>query len=402
MPQIQLAQSSIERNLNPQVSDADFAVVVTGNITFALTSFPLLDPKGATNTVFSPYSIAQVLALIAAGAKGNTLDGMNHALSFSLPQERLNPALDRLSLLLASETAAASSSNEQLPHLSTSDAVWAQQGAPINEKYLDTLASNFGAGLQLLDFVNKADASRIDINAWAEHQTDGRIKELIAPGGVSSATRVILTNTVWFKANWESKFNPASTSNQVFIGRTGTSSNVPFMHGTHAFPYTEIDGCQAIDLSYSGGKLSMLLIMPNTGSFDTFLASFNAGMYSDIRSHLERKQLMLGLPKFTFNTVLNLKSPLAALGMVDAFSKAKADFSGIDGQHDLFIDSVVHQAFIDVNENGTEASAATAVEMRPRFAVSKPIRLNIDHSFLFLLHDVQTGLILFMGKVVSL
>jgi serpin B len=402
MPQIQLAQSSIERNLNPQVSDADFAVVVTGNITFALTSFPLLDPKGATNTVFSPYSIAQVLALTAAGAKGNTLDEVNHALSFSLPQERLNPVLDRLSLLLSTETTVATSLSEQLPHLSISDAVWAQQGVPINKKYLDTLAANFGAGLQLLDFADQPEASRIDINAWVEHQTNGRIKELIASGGVSSATHIILTNTVWFKANWESKFNLESTSNQVFIGRTGASSSVPFMHETHAFPYTEIGGCQAIDLPYSGGKLSMLLIMPNAGSFDALLASFNAGMYSDIRSHLERKQLMLGLPKFTFNTILNLKSPLTALGMVDAFSKAKADFSGIDGQHDLFIDSVVHQAFIDVNENGTEASAATAVEMRPRFAVSKPIRLNIDHPFMFLLHDVQTGVILFMGKVVSL
>jgi len=397
-----IAQSALARNTNPQVSDADLAVVVAGNTEFALKVFPLLDTTPSNNTFFSPYSITQAFALLAPGARGTTLSGIEQALSFPLPQDRLNPAFNKLDLLLAAKTpGTVLESGLQTPKLNNANAVWGQQGFSILPAYLDTLAVNYGAGLHLVDFMNAPEDSRRTINTWVEGQTNNRIQDLIPQGGVSPATRLVLTNAIWFKANWASQFLQINTANGPFTNRDGSSSSVLFMHQTFTVPYARVDGGQAVDLPYAGDNLSMLVIMPEPGSFDAFSSALTPTVLGDITNHLAPQAVDFSMPKFTFTRPSSLRPILESFGMTDAFDPARADFSGIDGNRDISVGGVFHQAFVSVDEEGTEAAAATAI-IGTTAILSPHLTLAIDHPFIFLIRDRQTGVILFMGKVASL
>jgi serpin B len=398
-----VAQSNLPRNISPQVSDADLAAVVSGNTDFALKAFPLLDTTPGNNTFFSPYSITQAFALLAPGARGTTLRGIEQALSFPLTQDRLNPAFDKLDLLLAGKTTGAILENGlQTPKLNNANAIWGQKGFSILPAYLDTLAVNYGAGLHLVDYVNATEASRQAINAWVEEQTNRRIQNLIPQGEISIYTRLVLTNAIWFKANWASQFPEINTGDGPFTNRDGSSSSVPFMRQTLTAPYARVDGCQAVDIPYAGENLSMLVIMPDSGSFDAFLAALTPAVLGDITNHLTAGAIDLSMPKFTLTRTSSMRSILEPLGMTDAFDPVRADFSGIDGNRDLFVGGVFHQAFVSVDEKGTEAAAATAIVVGTTAFPSPILTLAIDHPFIFLIRDRQTGLILFMGKVASL
>ena len=296
-----ITTSTLARDTDPQVSDADLAAVVDGNTDFAIKAFNLLDPGNDTNTVFSPYSITQALALTAAGAKGTTLSGIENALSFALPQDRLNPAFNKLDLLLAAKTSGAAQSKVgQLPQLNIVNALWGQEGFSILPEYLDTIALNYGAGLHPVDFIHAAEESRTTINSWVAEQTNNRIQNLVAQGSISSDTRLVLTNAIWFKANWASQFAPENTHDDVFIGRNGSSSMVPFMHRDITLPYAQSNGCQAVDIPYIDGKLSMLVLIPEPGTFDAFLSTLTPTKLRDITGLLADKYISLALPKFTF------------------------------------------------------------------------------------------------------
>jgi len=398
-----IAQSSLARNTSPQVSDADLAAVVAGNTEFALKVFPLLDSPPGNNTFFSPYSITQAFALLAPGARGTTLSGIEQALTFPLAQDRLNPAFNKLDLLLASKTMGTVLENGlQTPKLNNANAAWGQRGFSILPAYLDTLAVNYGAGLHLVDYINAAENSRQNINAWVEEQTNRRIQNLIPQGGVSPDTRLVLTNAIWFKANWASQFPQINTANGPFTNRDGSSSSVPFMRQTFTVPYAQVDGCQAVDIPYAGDNLSMLVIMPDPGSFDAFLSALTPTVLGDITNHLTPQAVDLSMPKFTLTRASSLPPILESFGMTDAFDPTRADFSGIDGNRDLFVGGVFHQAFVSVDEEGTEAAAATAIIIGTTAFPSPILTLAINHPFIFLIRDRQTGVILFMGKVASL
>jgi serpin B len=399
----EVAQSALSRNTSPQVSDADLAAVVAGNTDFALKVLPLLDTTPGNNTFFSPYSITQAFALAAPGARGTTLKGIEQALSFPLAQDRLNPAFNKLDLILAGKTAGAVLENGlQTPKLNNANAVWGQKGFSILPAYLDTLAVHYGAGLHLVDFINATEASRQTINAWVEEQTNRRIQNLIPQGGISLYTRLVLTNAIWFKANWASPFPEINTASGPFTNRDGSSSSVPFMRQTITAPYARVNGCQAIDIPYAGDNLSMLVIMPDSGSFDAFLSALTPAVLGDITNHLTTGAIDLSMPKFTLTRASSMRSILEPLGMTDAFDPIRADFSGIDGNRDLFVGGVFHQAFVSVDEKGTEAAAATAIVIGTTAFPSPILTLAIDHPFIFLIRDRQTGLILFTGKVASL
>jgi serine protease inhibitor len=332
------------------------------------------------------------------------LSGIEQALSFSLPQASLNPAFDKLDLLLATKTVGTvHEDGSQSPQLNVVNALWGQQDFPIQPAYLDTLAVNYGAGLHLVDFIHDPEDSRLTINSWVQNQTHDRIKDLIPQGTISDLTRVVLTNAIWFKANWASQFEVQNTSNQTFNNHNGSSSNVPFMRQTFSLSYSQIDGCQAADIPYVDGNLSMLVIMPDPGTFDAFMSTLTPTILADITQHLAPQETIFAMPKFTFDTGTDLKTILSSLGMSDVFDPANADFSGIDGLRDLFISGAIHKAFISVDEHGTEAAAATGLVVDlVSLPVQPPLVLTIDHPFLFLLRDRETGLILFMGKVVAL
>jgi serpin B len=397
--------SNLAREVSPVASDADLSAVVAGNTAFALKVFPRLGDSPDANAIFSPYSISMAAALLAPGAQGATLSGIEQALSFTLPQDRLNPALNRLDQLLSGRTdGAALSDGVHAPILTNANAVWGQRGFSILPAYLDTLAVNYGAGLRQVDFVNATEDSRLAINNWVAAQTNQRILNLIQSGALSSETRLVLTNAIWFKASWASQFRPEATADRSFANRNGSSSSVPFMSNRLTVPYAQVDGCQAIDIPYAGDNLSMLVIMPTSGTFDGFLAALTPAVVDDLARSLTVKDINLLLPKFTFDTTADLSAMLQSLGMSDAFHRGSADFSGIDGLRDISVGAVLHKAFIAVDENGTEAAAATAVGLSTTTISdpAPPLLLTIDHPFIFLIRDRQTGLILFMGKVVAL
>jgi serpin B len=227
---------------------------------------------------------------------------------------------------------------------------------------------------------------------------------------VSSDTRLALTSATWFKANWASPFQISATVNRSFTNSDGSSSSVPFMGRAFTLPYAQVAGCQAVDIPYAGGELSMLVIKPTSGSFDAFLSTLTPAVLGDITSHLVNREMNFSMPKFTFTKESPVKEILQTLGVTDAFTPGRADFSGIDGNRGLSLAEVFHKAFIVVDEAGTEAVAPAAVNAPsiPTAGNSASVgntvnlALRMDHPFIFLIRDRQTGLILFMGKVVAL
>lgn len=406
---LQVAKSALPRATEPEVSDADLRAVVAGNSDFAAKTLARIDPEGASNAVFSPYSITQALAMAAAGAKGGTLRQMEQALGLALPQERLNPALNKLDLMLAAKTRGGVDPQfGQLPQMTVANAVWAQQGYTLSPEYLDTVARNFGAGIRLLDFKAAAEPSRLSINAHVEEQTRDRIKNLLPQGAIREDTRVVLTNAIWFKANWAAPFEVALTTMMPFNRSNGAVGDVPFMRNRSDFSAVKTTDYQAVELPYVGGQLAMQLVMPAAGSFDRFLANLSGERLEAITRSLQPSLVELAMPRFEFSADFEPKQVLQSFGMGDAFDAfdgtGGADFSGIDGTRELYISRIVHQAFIGVDEKGTEAAAATGVVIAGVTSVDPrvPLVMHFDHPYIFLIRDRQTGLILFMGKVLSL
>jgi serpin B len=267
--------------------------------------------------------------------------------------------------------------------------------------YLDNLAVNYGAGLRVLDFQKSPDPSRVTINNWVSDNTAGKIKDLLPQGSITNFTRLVLTNAIYFKAAWQNPFDKARTQNGTFNLLSGSTVTVPVMKNQESFGYAESDGYQAVELPYDGNQLSMVVLLPGSGKFTNFESSLTAAQLSSILGNLKSNEVNLTMPKFQFDTTLGLKQSLSGLGMTDAFNPTTADFSGIDGKKDLYISDVLHKAFVAVDEAGTEAAAASAVIIS---TTSMPVNIadvTMDRPFIFLIRDIPTGTILFMGRVMN-
>jgi serpin B len=262
------------------------------------------------------------------------------------------------------------------------------------------LAENYGAGLRILNFAEAPEECRITINNWVDDQTEGRIKDLIPQGLIDQLTRLVLTNAIYFNAAWASPFNEGATSDGAFHLLNGDEVIVPTMRQTESFGHAESDDYQAIELPYDGNELSMVILLPGSGEFNTFDSSLNSQKLDEILGELEYKQVDLTMPKFEFETSFALKDTLSEMGMPVAFS-GDADFSGMTGNRELSITAVVHKAFVSVDEAGTEAAAATAVIVGETSAPAEPIEVKIDRPFIFLIRDIETGSLLFVGRVLN-
>ena len=260
---------------------------------------------------------------------------------------------------------------------------------------------DYGAGLRLLDFEEDPDGSRKTINEWVSQETNDRILDLLPPGSIDSLTRLVLTNAVYFNAPWLDPFDPDQTRTGIFQPLHGNTVSVPMMRQQVNTNYAAWDGGQAIELPYNGNTLSMILLVPDRGTFEAFEAEIDASRYESILSVLESRLVTLQLPRFEASYDDSLVDPLVALGMSDPFIGGVADFSGIDGTHDLCIADVMHSAWISVDEAGTEAAAATAVIVTIGGA-SEAVTLTIDRPFLFLIRDIPTNTILFLGRIVEI
>ena len=394
-----LLKSDKPRITTPTVAPGDAAVLEQGNTAFALALYRLLSREPG-NLFYSPYSISQALAMTWAGARGATETQMADALDFLLSQDRLHPAFNALALELAKR--AQESSNENAPKpfvLDIVNALWGQTGFPFSEAYLDLLAQNYDAGLRTLDFDKDPEGSRKTINDWVAEQTRDRIKDLIPQGAIDELTRLVLTNAIYFNASWQSPFKEENTADGTFTRLDGSTVTVPLMHQSGKYRYAEGNGYQAVEILYDGARTSMVVLLPEPGNFAAFESSLDVAKLNGIIGDLGTWMVDLTMPKFQYESEFGLAPALKALGMTDAFDPNTADFSGMDGARDLYVQDVVHKAFVSVDEAGTEAAAATAVIVGTTSMPPGPVAFTMDRPFIYLIRDIPTGAILFLGRV---
>jgi serpin B len=394
------AQSSKARIKSPDVPAPDQTELVSGNSAFAFDLYRYLTEGKDGNVFYSPYSISLALAMTYAGARGETEQQMADTLHFALPQDQLHPAFNWLDLELASRGEGAKGKDGEGFQLHIANTTWGQENYAFLPEYLDTLAVNYGAGMQLLDFAGDPEGSREVINDWVSDQTEERIQDLIPPGVIDSLTRLVLTNAIYFNAAWAEAFEENQTRDGGFHLPDGSQVTVPMMTHTASYGYAEGTRYQAIELLYDGGELSMVILLPAEGEFEALEDSLDAEKVNALASELVHQEVALTMPKFEIESDFSLIEALAEMGMPIAFSSG-ADFSGMDGTQELFIGEVLHKSFITVDEAGTEAAAATAVEMQLKGAPMEPIEVVIDRPFVFFIRDIETGTILFVGRVVD-
>ena len=392
----ELLMSDTPRETSPEISQEDLALLVQGNTAFAFDLYQTLREQDG-NLFYSPHSISMALAMTCAGARGLTEEQMAHTLHFLLDQDMLHPAFNWLDLELATRGEGAQGKDDDGFRLNVVNAIWGQKDYPFLPDFLDNLAHNYGAGLRILDFINETEQSRLTINNWVSDQTEGRIEDLIPQGAIDALTRLVLTNAIYFNAAWEYPFDENMTADGPFYLLDGTQVTLPMMTQTESFAYTFGEGYQALELRYDGGELSMVILLPDAGEFLAFEEALDAGRVYEIIGSLQVTRVALTMPGFEFDSKFSLAETLAEMGMPVAFSGA-ADFSGMTGSRDLFISDVVHKAFVSVDEAGTEAAAATAVIM-PTSAPT--VEVTIDRPFIFLIRDIDTGAILFLGRVLN-
>jgi serpin B len=394
-----LLMSDKPRETSPDVSEADLALLIEGNSAFAFDLYQALREEEG-NLFYSPHSISVALAMTYAGARGETAQQMANTLHFILEQDRLHPAFNWLDAELAKRGEGAQGKDGEGFRLNIVNAIWGQKDYSFLTDFLDVLAENYGAGLRILDFITETEKSRLIINDWVSDQTEDRIKDLIPEGAIDALTRLVLTNAIYFNAAWEYPFDEDVTANGPFYLLDGGQVTVPMMKQTESFGYIDGEGYQAVELLYDGEELSMVILLPASGNFEAFEEGLQAQQVSDIISGLQPIEVALTMPKFEFDSDFSLKDTLAEMGMPIAFSGA-ADFSGMTGAPDLCISEVLHKAFVSVDEAGTEAAAATAVIMRETAIPEQPVEVTIDHPFIFLIRDIETGAILFVGRVLN-
>ena len=393
-------KSDRHRIESPVVNESNLTALTEGNTEFALDLYQQLKDEDG-NLFFSPFSISMALAMVYAGARSTTETEMANALHFNLPQSELHPAFNKLDIELNSRGEGAQGKDDEGFRLNIVNAIWGQEGFNFLQGFLDTLAENYGAGLRLLNFIANPEQCRQIINEWVSKQTEDRIKDLIPEGLIDKDTRLVLTNAIYFNAAWLNQFEENDTQKGDFHLLNGNTVSTDMMHQTENMGYTSGEGYQAVELPYDGNELSMIIMVPDKGQFQQFEDSVNSDLLNSVVQGISSARVALTLPKYEFESEFNLNDAMKEMGMPVAFSGA-ADFSGMTGNRDLFISDIVHKAFVSVDENGTEAAAATAVIMKLTSApVNETISVTIDRPFIFLIRDIPTGTVLFMGRVVN-
>jgi serpin B len=367
--------------------------VVDGNTQFALDLFQQLRTKDG-NLFYSPFSISTALAMTSAGARGNTLDQMTKVLHLP-PQKGLHPGLGAL---LKEVNGGGRKRGYQL---TTANALWGQKNHSFLADFLALNRNHYGAGFQEVDFLGDTEGARRTINAWVKRQTNDKIKDLLQPGVLRANDKLVLTNAIHFKGLWSTQFKKENTRDGDFHVAAGKKVRAPLMNQTARYGYAEDRDVQVLGMPYRGTDLDMVVVLPRTiaGLADVEKGLTPAKLDGWMKA-LRTRTVDVTFPRFKMTCDLSLKPVLVAMGMTDAF--ASADFSGMDGTRDLFLAAVIHKAFVDVNEEGTEAAAATAVVTRFKSApVRRVTEFRADRPFLFVIRDFRNGSILFLGRVTN-
>jgi len=383
-------------------------VVVQGNNEFALALFARLQ-ENQGNLFFSPYSISTALAMTYAGARGETKAQMAKVLHFPTvagekePPESVMQEGQFHSAFAEVVKALNGRAKKSGYDLAVANALWGQKGYGLLGDFLKLIETEYGGRLTEVDFVTATESARQTINAWVEKKTRDKIKELLKPGVLDSMTRLVLTNAIYFKGNWQRQFKKDRTREAPFTLLSGEKVDATMMNQTGEFRYMEAEGFQAIELPYIDNELSMIILLPKeTNALPEFEKKLKLEDFSQWLDGLHRREVIVSVPRFKMTSQFSLASVLTSMGMADAFSAPAADFSGITGSRDLFISAVIHKAYVDVNEEGTEAAAATGVTMRLTSVgpIETPV-FRADHPFLFLIRDNHSGSILFIGRLTN-
>ncbi len=394
-------KSDKPRDPSPLVNETDLEALVGGEQDFTFDFFQEIKSEQG-NLFFSPYSITAALGMTYAGARGDTEVQMAQSLHYILPQSSLHPAFNKLGLELDSRARSEGVPDDKTFRLHVANALWGQNGFPFLPSYLDLLGENYGAGMHLLDFEQDPDGSRKIINQWVSQETEKRIENIIPPGVIDTLTRLVLSNAIYFKADWANEFDKEATSEGIFHLSDGSQVTVPMMNQHQQYNYVQGEGLQMLELPYAGHQLSMLLLLPEADKFTQVQDSLSAAAVNRLISNLMPEDVALQLPKFKYENSLSLKETLIKMGMTDAFDVQRADFSGMDGERTLYISAVLHKAFVAVDEAGTEAAAASVVIMTLRsMPIGSPLEFWVDRPFFFLIRDNPTGAILFLGRVLN-
>ena len=382
--------------------------VINANNQFALELFSKYindaEQKGK-NVFYSPYSISSAMVVTYEGAKGQTAGEIQKIFHFPLDQSARRPAYAKIynEINKQNEGDLPSKENDSQPKaclLSTANALWAQEDYPFLDEYVTLAEKYYGGKVTNLDFNTEAEESRGIINKWIKEQTNNRIKELVPVGAVGPDTRLILTNTVHFKGEWVHKFEKEATYDDKFSVDAGKTVNVEMMHMTEfSFNYAVTEQLQILEMLYFGNEWSMIILLPRENEMQSLERSLTIDSLNKWIAMLQEKEVTLFIPKFKFETKYFLKEPLMEMGMPSAFSKG-ADFSGMTGKNEFLVDNVIHQAFIEVNEEGTEASAVTDVSLLEGIPEETDI-FRADHPFVFIIQQRATGNILFVGKLMD-
>jgi serine protease inhibitor len=369
--------------------------LVEGNTAFALDLYSHLK-NGSPNIFFSPYSISTCLAMTWAGARGDTARQMAEVLHFSKEAKGVHSSFAALQRELT-ETGGQGSNQ-----LNVANALWAQQGHAFLPPFLSVARDEYQANVNQADFKTRAESARREINDWVAQKTQERIKDILPPGSVDSMTRLVLANAIYFKGAWAVPFRVAETRPQPFHVSASSQVQVPMMHHTESVRYMEDESLQAVELPYSGNELSMMILLPRRMDGCAELENrLTPSLLSQSLAQMKAQKVEIFLPKFKEQSGFELKAALAKMGMADAFG-SKADFSGMDGSRQLFISGIFHKAWVEVNEAGTEAAAATATTVRA-MSIARPLApppvFRADHPFIFLIRDTRSWSILFLGRL---
>jgi serpin B len=372
--------------------------IAASNNAFAIDLYgKLAGEKG--NIFFSPYSIETALAMACAGAKGPTAGQMARTLRWNMPAEQAHAAFADL---IRELNASGSTGQQRLFQLVVANALWGQKGYPFHKSFQEMVKASYEGQLAEVDFAGAAEQARQTINRWVEKQTNDKIKDLIGPRVLTPLTRLVLTNAIYFKSNWASQFSKVLTKDAPFHLSAGQTADVPLMHREGHYSYAETEQAQVLELPYVGYRLSMVVILPRQVDGLPALEKELTQEKLDgwFKSSASRK-VQVTLPRFKFASQFSLADVLKSLGMTDAFSPQAANFSGMASAERLFISAVLHKAYVDVNEEGTEAAAATAIAVAGMAMPQpeEPVVFKADHPFLFVIRHRGSGAILFMGRV---
>ncbi len=376
--------------------DNNTAIISASNNAFGIDLYKKIITEEKGNIFISPYSISSALAMTYAGARGNTEKQMAKVLYFNIPQEDLHKAFSSLNSYF--------NRPNKSYQLAIANSLWGQTNYPFQKEFISLLNKYYEAGFNEVDFVNEEnrEKARLTINKWVEDKTNNKIKNLIHPEDISALTRLILVNAIYFKGKWQNQFDPQETRDMPFNLENQKKISVPMMHQEGRFNYTEDDEVQVLELPYSENEVSMIIFLPKEGiSLSDFEKEISVERINKLLSNLTQEKVDVYIPKFKMEKRYILNKPLIDLGMKDAFDMSLADFSGMTGSKDLYISKVIHQSFIEVNEEGTEAAAATAVIMSGKAIAPMIIEFKADRPFLFIIRDIKTNTILFMGRFVE-